>query len=273
VARQRDASQKAVGIVGYGAIGAAVGRALLDGQAPGLELAAVVDAKRAPDDLVVDSLATLVKASDIIVEAAGPAALRELAPIALREGRTLVALSVGAFLDPQMWPLLTATQGGGQLILSTGAIGGLDLVRAARLADSGVRVALRSSKHPRALVQPWMDEGERGRLTGLTAEDAGLTVFSGGAIDAARLFPANLNVAAALAIAVRDPAAVTVELVADASAKLTVHEVLIRSAVGEYHLTVSNRPSTSNPATSALVPWSVLRCLCDLSARSHARFL
>lgn len=273
--RSADSPQahRRVGLVGYGAIGALVGQALLGGQVPGLNLVGVVADRGAPPELAVGDVETLVEASDIIVEAAGARALSEFASLTLERGRTLVALSTGAFLDPAMWPLLSPTAAKGRLILSTGAIAGLDLIRAARLAGDDVRVGLRSTKRPHALIQAWMDQAEHDRLVSLTAADEPVTVFRGGAIEAARLFPANLNVAAALAIAANDPSAVNVELVADAATPQTRHEVTIQSALGHYHVAIANQPSQDNPATSGLVPWAVLRCLRDLSPQAAAIIL
>jgi aspartate dehydrogenase len=269
--RLDSAETRRVGIVGFGNIGTAVAQALLAHQLPGLELAGVLGHGNVPRDLAVADLSALLDVSDIVVEAAGPDALRELTPLALIHDRTLIALSLGAFLEPETWPLLSDPDAG-RLVLSTGAIGGIDLVRAARLADPEIRIHLRSRKRPYSLVQPWMDEHERARLDQLTERDAALTIFSGGPADAARLFPANLNVAAALAIAVGNLEAVTVDLVADPATRYTVHEVTVQSAAGEYQLTIANRPSRRNPATSDVVIWSVLRCLRDLS-HSSARFL
>jgi aspartate dehydrogenase len=260
-----------VGIVGYGAVGSAVGAALLQGRVPGAHLAGVLVSTRTTGSLTVTDLPALVSRCEIVVEAAGVDALRSVAPVILGAGRTLLAVSVGGFLAEDLWPLL-GHNGPGRLVLSTGAIGGLDLVRAARLADPSTRVSLVSRKRPLALVQPWMSQAQRTGLLDMGEQHHPQSIFLGSAVEAARLFPANLNVAAALAIAVGDVSAVVVELIADPSAARTVHDVEVNSTLGEYRFTIANRPSPDNPATSAVVPWSVLRCLGDLAPTGAAMF-
>jgi aspartate dehydrogenase len=260
-----------VGIVGYGAVGSAVGAALLQGRVSGAHLAGVLASNRGTDSLTVRDLPALVSRCEIVVEAAGVDALRSVAPVVLGAGRTLLALSVGGFLADDLWPLLEHT-GPGRLVLSTGAIGGLDLVRAARLADSATTVSLVSRKRPLALVQPWMSQAQTTGLLEMGEQHRPQSIFRGSAVEAARLFPANLNVAAALAIAVGDVSAVVVELIADPAAERTVHDVEVSCTLGEYRFAIANRPSPDNPATSAVVPWSVIRCLGDLARTGAAMF-
>jgi aspartate dehydrogenase len=253
-----------VGIVGYGAVGSAIGQVLLQGCVPGVHLAGILTRTSSSDPMYTPDLPTLINRCEIVVEAAGSLALRSIAPTILDSGRTLVALSVGAFLADDLWPL-AVRDGPGRLVFSTGAIGGLDLVRAVRLADPAPRVSLVSRKRPAALVQPWMSETQRRGLLRMRHQYEPRAIFRGSAVEAARLFPANLNVAASLAIAVGDVDAVVVELIADSSATRTVHDVAVDSTLGEYRFTITNQPSQANPATSAVVPWSVLRCLADLA--------
>ena len=261
-----------VGLVGYGAIGSFVGDALRCGKIDGAELTGVYGSRNAPGELAVADLDALLDNCDLVVEAAGPAKLVEVVPQALERGITVVAVSTGAFLDDQLRHWLEPKPGLGQLILSTGAIGGLDLVRAARAGSDRLEITLRSTKRPKALVQSWMSDAEAERLNTMTALDGPFEVFSGDAQSAARLFPANLNVAATLAIAAGDSATVHIELVADETAEQTRHEVSVSSDIGDYHLRFENKPTEDNPATSGLVRYAVLRCLTDAAGRSGAVF-
>ena len=263
---------KSVGLIGYGAVGAVVGRSLLAGDIAGMSLTGVFDpAGKAPAHLLVPGLSELIAGADVIVEAAGPVALRSVVRPVLDAGRTLVALSLGAFLSEDLYPVLGEAKSG-TLILSTGALGGIDMVRAVGLTGSAVTVRLTSRKKPRSLIQPWMTADHQQRLTELRGSDPAELIFSGTPMDAVRLFPANLNVAAALAIAVGDPDAVTVLLIADPATELTTHEVLVESDFGTSSFTISNRPDPGNPGTSAITPWSVIRCLHDLSPRADTRY-
>lgn len=258
-----------IGLVGFGAIGSVVGNFLIQEQISGVTLGGVLDPICPPESFAVRDLDELIETNDVIVEAAGPRALSDAVAPVLEASKLLVAVSIGAFLSPELQRFVRPGATGGRLVLTTGAIAGLDLVRAARMADGAASVKLRSTKKPSALVQPWMSEDERAAL-----KSAGepRTLFQGSAIEAARLFPQNLNVAAALAIAAGDVNSVEVELVADPRAQLTRHDIRIRSALGKHRLELENLPSPENAATSGLVPWAVLRCLSELPRQSAVLF-
>lgn len=259
-----------VGLVGYGAIGSQVGRALSAGDIDGMCLAGVVDPVSAPNEWAIEDVESLLDRCDVVVEAANKEVLSATAQTVLAAERTLLALSVGALLTDELWPLVVRPTSG-HLLFSSGAIGGLDLIRAVGLADTNAKVELTSRKKPRALEQPWMTEEEMMRLRHLP-EGESLVLYDGDAIGAAKWFPQNLNVAAALAIALRDRTRVRVRLLAVAEAEHTVHEIKVDSHIGSYQFQIGNRPSSANGATSEIVAYSVLRCLQDLSPSSPGRF-
>jgi aspartate dehydrogenase len=143
------------------------------------------------------------------------------------------------------------------VLVPSGAIGGLDAVRAARLAglDS---VELRTTKAPRTLT------GAPGIVAAgidLDAITEPTVVFEGRALDAVLAFPANLNVVAALSLAGLGPERTRVVLVADPAETRNVHEIRASGAFGELTLRFSNLPSTENPKTSALAPFAALALL------------
>ncbi len=127
-----------VGIAGFGTIGARVGRALDDGLT-GLTLEAVtgrdVEKTRAavarlkrPVDVV--SPEELARRCDVIVECVPTAAFEAIAVPALKAGRTLLTVSAAALLrHPEIVDLARAHNA--QIVLATGALLGLDAVRAA----------------------------------------------------------------------------------------------------------------------------------------------
>lgn len=259
-----------VGLVGYGAVGSQLGTALLAGDVAGMRLTGVVDPASAPPDLAVEDIETLVRDCDVVVESANANVLAATAPTVLEAGRTLLALSVGAFLREGLWPLVVRPTAG-SLLFSSGAIGGLDLVRAVGLGDAEATARLTSRKKPSALEQPWMSEPELERLRGL-AEGESLVLYDGDANGAAQWFPQNLNVAAALAIALRDRSKVQVRLLAVGGAERTVHDIEVDSRLGTYRFEVDNYPSPANAATSEVVTYAVLRSLQDLSPASPGHF-
>jgi len=67
----------------------------------------------------------------------------------------------------------------------------------------------------------------------------------------------NANVVAALALAVGDPDAVEVELMADPEARTNSHHVEARGDGGAIRLSVENLPMPANPKTSRLTAYSI----------------
>ena len=260
-----------IGVIGHGALGSTLTDLVARPENVGLRITAVMDHGGVDRPEPVDEIDTLLQRSDVVVEAAGPGALRAHAGNILASGRTLVAASVGAFLQDDLWAILEDDQPRGKLILSTGALGGMDLIRASSLADPAAKIRLNSRKRPQSLVQPWMDADMVKRLE-MGPEDEAFPVFVGQAREAARLFPANLNVAGALAIALGDPDRVSVQLTADPRAVLTTHHIELESTLGRGTFVIQNHPLEKNPATSGVVPWAILRCLRELASSSSYRF-
>src|SRR5438552_2752653 len=154
---------RSVGVVGLGAIGRQVCRALDDGL-PGLRLAAGLarDEERARRFLgslraspPVLPLGDLIAASDIVVEASTQAHLEEIAPRALGAGRDLVVLSCGGLLGRGDWVRL-AEANGCRILVPSGAIAGLDGVKGARVG-AVTSVTMETRKPPRGLAgAPWV---------------------------------------------------------------------------------------------------------------------
>lgn len=250
-----------VGVLGAGAIGSVVASALADGRIEGCELGGVL---RRPGGAKVfrevDDLDALLVASDLVVEAAGQEVVADYGPTVLAAGVDLLVSSVGALVDDALWARLREPSAGrGRLLLTSGAIGGLDLFRAAALMGPLDRVRLLTTKPPRALLAPWMDERLRHAVE-TSAEP--VTVFEGVARDAVARFPTSVNVAATLALATIGFDRTEVVVVANPATASVSHEILVEGAAGRYEVRVDNRPS-DNPKTSAITPFSIIRALGD----------
>lgn len=254
-----------VGLLGYGAINRAVVRQLVDGAVPGAHLRAVLTQHpdAVPEPFAVDDVRDLVQESDIVLEAAGHDALAAYGCDILENGCDLLAVSIGALVDPALLEKLDAA-GPGRLLLTSGAIGGLDLLQAAARAGAFDRVALTTTKRSAELVQPWMDEAECARV----CDGSRVEVFRGTAAEAARLFPRSLNVAAAIALAVGSWDFVEVTLIGDASATTTTHRVEAAGPTGDYAFELCNIVS-SNPTTSALTAHAALRGIASLTGATR----
>jgi aspartate dehydrogenase len=254
---------KTVSIAGLGAIGLPLARALDEGVA-GLQLIGVAcrDPAKARTKLAdfqaeprLMDLAELAEA-DIVVEAAPASVFEQIALPALRAGRTFVPASVGALL-PRMRLARLAMQTGARIVIPTGALLGLDAVRAA--AEGPIEsVSIETRKPPASLAgAPYL---LRNAIDVLALTEP-LLVFEGNALDAAAGFPDNANVAASLALAGIGPIRTRVRIWADPTVCRNIHTIHVEAEAARFTMTIENVPSLENPRTGRLTALSVLACL------------
>jgi aspartate dehydrogenase len=252
----------AVGLIGFGAIGSTIADRLRQGAVPNARLTGVFGGSTTPAELVTKSLEGLVEASDVVVEAASQAAVADYGPVVKDSGRDLMVLSIGALVDDDLLDRLRAPSGG-RLLLSTGACGGLDILRAANALGPLDAVSLRSSKPPHLVACEWMDEDPRQALAAATGP---VLAFSGTAREAVRLFPQSANLSGLLALATLGFDRVGVEIWGDPGLDGARHEISARGSAGTYSVSIQNRLSPENPRTSAVTAFAVLRCLSDTTS-------
>lgn len=195
---------------------------------------------------------------DLLVEAATQSAAAERVPGVLERGTDVLLLSVGALADPGLRQRLAS--GHGRLIVCTGAVGGLDQVRALRVGGVLDRVSIESRKLPATLIQPWMDDALRQRLAAGQEE---IVLDDDLATAVTRRFPASANVAAAVALAADAWDTATARVVADPAAVRTRHTIHAAGELGEVTVTVTNEPSPERPRSSAVVARAVVRAVDD----------
>ncbi len=265
----RKPASLTVGIAGFGAIGKTVARKLDQG-IPGLKLVAVSarDLDKARKALAgfkkkpaVVALAQLPALAEVIVECLPAASFADIAIPALKKGRTLVVITVGALLDhPDLGKL--AARHGGRVIVPTGALIGLDAVRAA--AEGEIRsVRMISRKPPSGLAGAPHLVANNIIVEGI---DAPKKVFEGSARDAVRGFPANVNVAAALSLAGIGPDRTTIEVWADPGIDRNTHSIEVEADSARFSMTIANVPSEENPRTGKITALSVVAALRKLTA-------
>jgi aspartate dehydrogenase len=164
-------------------------------------------------------------------------------------------LSAGALLAHEELIAL-ARKTGGQIVVPTGALLGLDAVTAA--AEGEIRsVRMITRKPVRGLIgAPYLVEHNI-RIEGITEP---LRVFTGTAREAAIGFPANLNVAAALSLAGIGPDKTTLEIWADPALTRNVHRIEVDSDSASFSMSIENVPS-ENPKTGRITALSVIAYL------------
>ena len=235
-----------IALIGCGAIGTSVLELLRDDA--NLQVRAIVvpaDALAAAQS-VAERLARGAQAVssvpadgiDLVVEAAGHAAIEAHVLPALQRGTPCIVASVGALSAQGFAEKLEAAAiaGGTQVQLIAGAIGAIDALAAARVGGLDT-VRYTGRKPPHA----WKGTpAEQGR--DLAALQSETVIFEGSAREAATLYPKNANVAATVSLAGLGLDRTLVRLIADPAVTENIHVVEAEGAFGNFELTM---PTTS----------------------------
>src|SRR6267378_513629 len=260
---KRGRTDLRVAIAGLGPIGRRVAEAL-DRGIDGLALVAVsvqnhekhrswlADLTSTPAVLPIDALSEV---ADIVIECAPGKLVRSIVEPFVTSGKTAVVLSAGALLEHEDLVEL-AKRNGGQIVVPTGALIGLDAVTAAAVGKiHSVRMVTRKPILGLAGA-PYLVENniDIERIT------EPLKIFDGTAREAAKGFPANLNVAVALSLAGIGPDRTRLEIWADPALTRNVHRVDVESDSARFSMSIENIPS-ENPKTGLITALSVIAYL------------
>lgn len=181
-----------------------------------------------------DFAALLALRPDIVVECASPQTLGDWGPRILAAGIDLAPLSLTAFCDPQTERRLLEA-GPGKLDMPPGALGTLEILRAARLGGLK-RVVYRQIKSPAMWART-----PAAALADLGAIAERRVFFEGSARAVARLFPHNLNVAVGAALAGLGLDRTELQLIADPATDATQHELDFDADPGACRLRIDGR--------------------------------
>jgi aspartate dehydrogenase len=132
----------------------------------------------------------------------------------------------------------------------------LDGLKAGRQIGKLKSFQITSTKPPRGFMgAPGLTAGQKRALA--TAKSP-FYLYRGNVWGAVKRFPANVNVAATMALASGNPQGLKVQVMADPHAELNQHEIRATGEFGELCAVTRNRPSALNPKTSALAIQSAL---------------
>ena len=259
-----------VAICGLGAVGLRVAQALDDGEISGMRLTAVAASSPESAAAKVADLKTVPVAcraeelafhADVIVEGAPKPIFLPLARSVIDAGKVFMPLSCAQLLE-HMDLVARAGETGARIVVPTGAIIGLDTIRAMAVGEIH-EVTLETRKPPKGLAgAPHLVENDIS-VEGLTQAKL---VFKGTAREAAIGFPANVNVAAALSLAGIGPDRTMVEVWADPGVDRNQQSVRVRSDSGEAEMQIRNIPSVENPRTGKITALSTIACLQRMTA-------
>lgn len=255
--------KKSLVIVGCGKLGGIVADAVANGVLAGYELIGVYSRTRAKAEAlavrmpqrptVCDSIEDLLALRpDFVVEAASPAAMRELALPALRCGVSVVTLSIGAFADEGFYTevMRVAREHGTRVYVVSGATGGFDVLQTAALMG-GATARFFNEKGPNAL------RGTAVYDDALQTEQR--TVFSGTAKEAIAMFPTKVNVTVAASRASVGPENMHVTMQSTPGFVGDTQRVEIKNE--QVHAVID-----VYSATSEIAGWSVVSTLLNISS-------
>ncbi|MEM3729050.1 MAG: aspartate dehydrogenase [Candidatus Bathyarchaeia archaeon] len=258
-----------VGLIGCGAIGTMLAQAIDRGQAGDTCLVMVFDrnfgrAKNLAQKLknkpkVVKNFEELLECEGVrlVIEAASQEAVKAYAVEALKAGKDLMIMSVGALVDSDLLSEISrvAKESERRVYIPSGAIAGLDCVKASTMGK--IESVTLTTRKP---IEGLVDNPYFMRKTGGRVEKPTL-IYEGSALEACKLFPANVNVAATLSLAGIGAEKTVVRVVADPTINRNIHEIEVRGEFGELRVHVENVPSAENPKTSFLAALSAIATL------------
>ena len=188
-----------------------------------------------------------IKNSDLIVEAASASAAGDVLKGVIDAEKDAIFMSIGGLLGQESL-LDEAEQKGIKIMLPSGAVAGIDALKAAKIAGI-TSVRLTTRKPPKALTgAPFILE--KGIALDEIKEET--VIFEGSASEAMKGFPKNINVSALISLAGLGPDATLVKIVVSPAYSKNTHEITVESNAGNFLMRTENVPSPDNPKTSYL---------------------
>jgi aspartate dehydrogenase len=264
-------------LIGCGTIGTIIAEAVDMGRAGDSELVAAYD-------IVPKSIDSLMKrlkhqpvkylefeqflsesGAELVVEAASQEAVKRYGELVVGAGKDLMIMSVGALLDDRLRNRIetTAKKVGRFVIVPSGAIGGIDAVKAAKYAGLN-KVTLTTWKNPETLkYSPHFKKVMES--TGHLRSSA--IIFEGSAEEAVKAFPASVNVSAVLSLAGMGGAKTLVRIIGDSSVSRNIHEIEVEGDFGRMVMRLENIPHPENPKTSYLAALSAIETIRSITSK------
>jgi len=257
-----------IGIVGCGAIGSSLakaisqdfrGRAVLSGffdidVSRAGRLSKLISRKK---NIAAPSLESLIRKSDLVIEAASGAVSWGIARKALKAGCDIMIMSVGGIASHYPELLKLSKKYKAKVYLPSGAISGIDALKASVVGKIH-SVTLTTSKNPLSFKGVRYVQDKRIDLEAIKKEKV---LFNGVAKDAVRYFPQNINVAAVLSLAGIGVVKTKVRIIANPCVTRNIHEIEIISCAGKVYTRTENVLHPENPKTSYLAFLSAVATL------------
>ncbi len=199
--------------------------------------------------IAVINFEEMIDKVDLILECASPDSVKQYAPTALKKGKDMIIMSIGALMDKEFYHSIynIAKKNNSKIHLPSGAIVGLDGIKA--VSDFNLQeVNLITRKSPKSLGKDIYKKE---------------TLFEGKASQAVKKFPLNINVAATISLACNMD--INVKIIVDPEVNQNVHEITVKGEFGEFKTITKNHPCNANPKTSMLAALSAIKLLKSLN--------
>lgn len=261
-----------IGILGCGTIGKEIVTAIDEGEVPRVTVGGVYDRDRTDavailddtslkaENIVVADPLELADTCDAVIECAGHGAVNEYAIPILKQDTDFIALSIGALADEELHEdiLETAAANDAKFEVPSGALAGVDAIKAATVQDQLDEVVFTTIKPPNGLAgAPHIEQSD----IDISAIETKTKVFEGSAREAAPAFPANINVSVALSLAGLGADDTTVEIWADPAKDNNVHVIEATGGMGTLDVSFHTAPHPNNPKTSYIAALSAIASL------------
>lgn len=252
-----------VGILGCGAIGSRIARSIKSECDQDATVSALFDinpvkaenlAKNLPcKNIIKHKYRDLLSASDIIVEAVNAPDTYQLVRQALLSKKDVLLMSVGKFIDSD--PIIKLAHKQGSLILiPSGAIAGIDAIKAAALGKIH-QIVLTTRKPVYGFADNAYVQARRINLSQIKKETI---LFDGNVKEAVHCFPQNINVAATIALASGCKDKLRIRISTSPEFKVNSHEIEVVGEFGKITTKTENVVCPDNPKTSYLAVLSAI---------------
>jgi len=261
---QKKKKRLKIGIVGCGAIGSSLAKAVIKEFFHQAELTALFDIN--PKEsvrlaralgrprLVVPGLKELINKVDLVIEAACAISAAHIAKKTISSSRDVMIMSVGGIITDYKRLAHLAEIKNARIFIPSGAISGIDGLKAA-VCGKVNRVILTTKKHPKAFLGvPYLLK-RKIRLDKIKKDKV---IFTGNALSAVKAFPQNINVAATLSIAGIGPKKTFIRIVASPNLTRNTHEIVVESKAARIISKTENTLHPDNPKTSYLAVLSAV---------------
>ena len=253
-----------IGIVGCGAIGSSLAKAVAKNFRSQAEVSALYDIDQNKAEILSSSISRkkltteniekLITKSDLIIEAASAKSSWEIAQKALSRGRDIMIMSVGGVVNNFIQLRKLAVKNSCKVYIPSGAISGIDALKGASIGKIK-KVTLTTRKNPLSFSGV---EYVKKKGIDLAKIRKDKVLFSGSAKEAVRFFPQNINVAAILSIAGIGQDKTKVRIVASPQTKKNIHEIEIEAKAARLFTRAENILHPDNPKTSYLAVLSAI---------------